>query len=707
MKQQILYLSSLQLLLSIRCCSPKGSKLAPLGHRARLLLARSILMMIALNLPVLRVRALTTTTASFRQHWQQHYYPSGTRTKYTHVVCCSVGIVKCMSARYYSTTAECRKWRGSRLSTHAGRRTLSACSSSSEADNDSSVTKKRNRRFISYITDIEGDRDYLNRYVENSKILHWRATTHADDSSSASLSRLNFPYAECIDFSLNNCDDILVFGGDIWDQGGSDLFAIRQMLHLKRRHPDRVYFVAGNRDLNKMRMVQELGPANDGSGAAPHHPGVAWLQGTGRTGDPLLGPLDRDPVQRLQWMLAQTMGSPKAFQHRRWELQQERRAMRQHDLVQDEDVVESYRQSCCCLDTGEMAEYLQSCQLVLRLGEVAFVHGALPLTNHLLEQSLERDNDVLLWDDLTFAMPWLEEGKRARDVGVVSIDDWIVALNEFGQRHVQAWRNYGVNDGEASVWAYTGGYRVENQPFGPLLQYGMGTTPDRLPNPTVVYNSWGVSPRIKSGKVADVPRKLFRHDVMRDPIDRAYVRHAEDFFQRTGLRLVCSGHQPVGDLPNHIRISSSSSLQESPYWILVCDTSYSGDMLFWNLPTDDGPPIANLGRGTARSGRGSVAVSEVLIEQCCSSGVILDAYCHGVLSDGTAYESEHIFGGDARADSSILGLTVGTLASGSVVPSQDQSPHHGPWWTQAALADGSYLLAAGKGFKFWSRRIRP
>ena len=126
----------------------------------------------------------------------------------------------------------------------------------------------------------------------------------------------------------------------------------------------------GNRDINKMRVVNELGilKTDDTSTAAdnvdctlPHHDGVYWLRGTDNTE----GNVPTNAADRLKWMLRRTMGSVDAFELRREELQRERFAVmnqtpvflepleltneksRDAAAVSDEEVVQSYMQSCC------------------------------------------------------------------------------------------------------------------------------------------------------------------------------------------------------------------------------------------------------------------------------------------------------------------------------------------------------------------------
>ena len=588
---------------------------------------------------------------------------------------------------------------------------------------------------------MEGDRDYLQRYVEQSKILCWKEINHHnitttivnsnDDDNERSHDiptpdrPFSFPYTHCIDFQRQNDrldhgtttdtsttttttttttpEDMLVFGGDVWDQGGSDLYVIRQLLDLKRRYPERVFFVMGNRDINKMRIVEEIGPVpqdDDDDLLLPPHYGCYWFEGSGRVGDPQLGLLPHTTaVDRLKWILNYTMGSPRAFEYRRWELQD---LCQNSTVITDEDVVESYRQSCDP-QTGEMSLFLRHASLFLRIGDVAFLHGAFPFTSENLSSFINNNinnsssSTGSLWDDPSFAMPWLQQGVTARDVNVHDANDWIEALNSFAQRSVESWVH--SNGQSEEIWSLRGGYHPTSS-YGQLLQYGMGRTggTKRGWNPTIVYSRWGIP---------GTPRKFFRSDPNCEQ-DKVYVQNTKDFFHRTGIRLICSGHQPAGEMPCHIRIDDHDHNQTS--WILSGDTSYTGDTVWLNLPGDTNDPIYNIGRGDIKSGRGPLAVSEVLIEQCIRTGTIIDVHSHGTFSDGSQYRSKSldfespILRQDDVDDDDVL--RVGTVASGKFVPSAQDSPHGGQWWTQAALEDGSILLAAGSGFHYWTRKVK-
>ena len=148
---------------------------------------------------------------------------------------------------------------------------------------------------ISYMTDVEGDASYFKNFVKISSVLDY------DDTSDQVV--------------LGNLKDHFVFGGDVSDKGGSDLYVLRHLLSLKERYPNNVHFILGNRDINKMRIIQEIGHKK--------HKGCYWLRGSGKIGDPLIDNVPLDSVSTLKWMLQGTMGCPETFELRREELKRE------------------------------------------------------------------------------------------------------------------------------------------------------------------------------------------------------------------------------------------------------------------------------------------------------------------------------------------------------------------------------------------------
>ena len=91
---------------------------------------------------------------------------------------------------------------------------------------------------VGYVTDIEGNYSFWQRYISLSKIL-----------------RRNEISKE-VELADEGCH--FVFGGDLWDRGPGDMHVLKDLLGLKRRYPERVHFVLGNRDLNKLRLLAEM-----------------------------------------------------------------------------------------------------------------------------------------------------------------------------------------------------------------------------------------------------------------------------------------------------------------------------------------------------------------------------------------------------------------------------------------------------------------
>jgi len=177
-----------------------------------------------------------------------------------------------------------------------------------------------------------------------------------------------------------------VFGGDAVDRGPAARRIIRVLLEAKRRQPEQVVLLAGNRDINKMRLVTEL------FGAPP--PSTPESVRRGERG------------ARLRWIFEYTMGAARAFDHRADELALS-------GLADDDDaVVQSFLDDLSA--SGDLSEYLCACQLAHREDESLFVHG------HVTEES----------------MGFVPQARRRFN----GVDDWICGLNEFYAEQCSAFR---------------------------------------------------------------------------------------------------------------------------------------------------------------------------------------------------------------------------------------------------------------------------
>ena len=113
-------------------------------------------------------------------------------------------------------------------------------------------------KVVGYVTDIEGNLDYWDRYIQMSKVLR------------IELDKEN-PRGRPNIFLKDDCE--LVFGGDVCDRGEGDITITKELLSLKERYPSRVHFIMGNRDVNKLRLPFEL--TNDARSVAPR---AFWLK---------------------------------------------------------------------------------------------------------------------------------------------------------------------------------------------------------------------------------------------------------------------------------------------------------------------------------------------------------------------------------------------------------------------------------------------
>nr|HEX4312832.1 metallophosphoesterase [Kofleriaceae bacterium] len=213
---------------------------------------------------------------------------------------------------------------------------------------------------IAYVTDVEGQWDKLASFAAGNPHVHL-----ADDGT--------LELADGVTF---------VFGGDAIDRGPAGQKIVDVLLRAKQHYGARVVLLAGNRDINKMRLRREL------------------------AGAPPAGAPTGSRADTLKWIFANTMGAPKAFAHRASELSAAGRASG------DDTVAQSFLDDLA--PGGALRSYLQACQLGYREGATLFVHGGVTGANLGVVPGQPR---------------------------VAGVDAWVAALNEFYAHELAEFRD--------------------------------------------------------------------------------------------------------------------------------------------------------------------------------------------------------------------------------------------------------------------------
>lgn len=332
---------------------------------------------------------------------------------------------------------------------------------------------------IGFVSDLEGNLHLWECYLELSEVLR-----RSDDGK--------IELAEAAHF---------VFGGDAVDHYPGDLQILEDLLDLKRRYPDRVHLIIGNRDVNKLRLPFELSEAFRSNWPLEKHPGVYWLGEESRPSATMAKEDLRSngSAAHLRWILSETLGARKAFENRRQELQ------KRGASAEDEDVVCSFVQEAN--PGGLLFEYLSLAHLAVRLGPVLFVHGGLPRS------------------DVTWRPGWLPP----RGEVLPDLNAWLIGLEAFKNNALDQVRHPPASLPK-EAWSMVGGYDAA-QPASELLQYMMRDMPDGTRQPSIIYN----------GFLGDDYQPL--------PLDEASCR----WLREGGIRFVASGHLPNGDAPLVLR----------------------------------------------------------------------------------------------------------------------------------------------------------
>lgn len=291
---------------------------------------------------------------------------------------------------------------------------------------------------IGFITDCEGNFDYWCKCVKLSRVVAFKSEA-----------------CEELQFSRLDKLDRFVFGGDVFDKGPGDIRIARALANFKRRHPDRVWLLAGNRDLNKLRFPAELDedlidvpqPVPVYPRAPPQVDFRTFLERQVQGKEAIIEGCDvsglNTKANRLRWILEHTMTAGTTFELRRQELA----LLRGSEIlsVHDDEVVKSFLDSVLLQD-GFVWNYLSECSLLVVLDDTLFVHAGIPQAAPGWTPSL----------DMRYLTP--SEGARCGGVQLPeghSLHDWVDAMNSFLKAGLQdfrsqtLWRSDRTRGGEA------------------------------------------------------------------------------------------------------------------------------------------------------------------------------------------------------------------------------------------------------------------
>ncbi|CAJ1376179.1 unnamed protein product [Effrenium voratum] len=312
-------------------------------------------------------------------------------------------------------------------------------------------------------------------------------------------------------------DAQFVFGGDAVDHYSGDLRILEDLLTLKKQYSDRVHFVIGNRDVNKLRLPFELSERFISTWPLQEHPGVYWLEEEDRPKN-CIPEAGNHAAEHLKWILARTMGAPRAFERRREELQ------RGGAEVDDAAVVQSFVQEA--RPGGLLFEYLTLAELAVKVGDSLFVHGGLPRSG------------------LEWRPGWLPPSGES-----LPLDAWLQGLADFKSRQLAQILEPGPGPLPEDSWSMRGGYD-HPQPGAALMQYMMRDLPDGSRQPSIIYN----------GFLGDDYQPLEL-----DASSRQWLREG-------GVRRVVAGHLPHGDSP--------LILVYEDITVITADISYASEVVW-------------------------------------------------------------------------------------------------------------------------------
>ena len=442
---------------------------------------------------------------------------------------------------------------------------------------------------IGYVTDVEGNLDFFQQYVELSNVLKY---------SNSTKNKL---------ILKDGC--YFVHGGDIVDKGNGDIRLCRQLVDLKKRYPKRVFLLVGNRDLNKFRFSAELSE-DDIARDVTSIPGPHW-DPKAPTIYEYLNEMAKElniknvnelntKVNRLKYMLKHTLGCPSTFEFRREELS----IMQKQSIenITDEDVLKSFIYEITN-EEGSLFQYIRNGTVAARIGNTLFVHGTIDKINmkyvpqHIkFENAKSPQKPAQIVEDLD---EWINELNKYLQEGILDFKrrpNWDQARSTRGGESLMALQNRSASWGRSVIVnCYGDGGNISSES---ALAY---------------LND---EDRIKRSK----GDPLAFEGVSSDPRDK----EVSNWLLKYNIQRVLVGHKPCGDSPA-VCNSSYTGVE-----ICCSDTSFS---YFGNRESFSN--TADVKQGTPPRGC-AVSSTEVVGNSKTDNRLIL----HGRFQDGVEYKCE-------------------------------------------------------------------
>jgi len=419
---------------------------------------------------------------------------------------------------------------------------------------------------VVYLTDVEGNWEYFERFIRRSRALSFVGDSpcFAPDGTTEVILHDGWRFT---------------FGGDSPDKGGTvggTVRVVRTLVALKKRYPERVTLILGNRDLNKMRWTSQLDfeptSYNTKTGRAKWTEcnqlervnGPPWVDALQRaTMTPMayyrtllvkvglhekaedvsieeLREYDTVP-NRIRWHFKFMMGADGEFERRRAELSflsllHGGREATDNDVVQD--TISSVRSG------GFMREYIELGQLAHIDGGVLYVHGGVvgddigcgaATGDHAvgrLPGKTERTGDVHAW--VKHLNAWKDEQVR----------EWL---------RMPSWSAARPTDGSMGLAAHG--------------ECQWKTTDDQ------VLHSGGLALMNYGAAGGQASVVLGRH-LHKSGMPMQVPDEAMLMLNRAGIRRLVVGHTPHGMCPTIVK-SGGPGMAEPGLVVVMADTSYS------------------------------------------------------------------------------------------------------------------------------------